>query len=58
MKNETEVTITAKDCVPFMRPLLAKLDIAIDDEGQHIDGPPQMSGLFDMPPRRFLKAKP
>lgn len=56
MKNETEVTITAKDAAPFMRPLLAKLDISIDDEGR-VPGEIQYSGLFDMPPRPFLKAK-
>lgn len=56
MQKETEVTITAKDAAPFMRPLLAKLDIMIDDDGK-VPGEIQYSGLFNMPPRPFLKVK-
>lgn len=54
MQNEKEVIITARDAAPFMRPLLAKLDIVIDDDGR-VPGEIQYSGLFDMPPRPFLK---
>lgn len=55
--NEKEIVVTAKDAAPFMRPLLAKLGIAIDDDGPHIDGTPQMSGLFNMPQRPMFKVK-
>lgn len=48
------MSVTARGVARFMRPLLAKIGIPIDEDGT-LPGGIRYGGLFDMPPRPMLK---